>query len=140
MFLTLYLINKDNFFIFCFQFLRPTLVLQYAAVAVIILSCSASGQRDSFGDYDYGDFANFREVQPQAAPLPPRQPVQRQREPAPQQFQAAPRGQIPPRREDPRRGGATGTRGQVGRGEAVPQDVRQREEPKPIAILKQINE
>ena len=122
------------------QFLRPTLVLQYAALAAIILSCSINGQRDSFGDYDYGDFANFREVAAPAAPLPPRQPVQRQREPAPQQFQAAPRGQLPPRREEPRRSGVTGTRGQVGRGEAVPQDVIQREEPKPIAILKQINE
>ena len=108
------------------------------ALAVIISSYSASGQ--TFGDYDYGDFANFREVAAPVAALPPRQPVQRQREPAPQQFQAAPRGQIPPRREDPRRGGASGTRGQVGRGEAVPQDVRQREEPKPIKILKQINE
>ena len=127
------------FFNFALQFLRPSLVLQYVALVVFMLSCSAIGQQQSFGDYDYSDFANFQAVASPAAALPPR-PVQRQRNPAPQQFQAAPRGQIPPRREEPRQSGSSGTRGQVGRGEAVPQDVRQREEPKPIKILKQINE
>ena len=60
-------------------------------------------------------------------------PVQRQRDPSlPRQFQATTRGELPP--SDGSR------RHQVGRGEAVPQDVVQREEPKVVQILKQINE
>ena len=116
------------------------MVLQSAILLVTIHSCLVSGQRDSFGDYDYSDFSNFRAVASPAAPLPPRA-VQRQRDPQPsQQFQAAPRGELPPRRESPRDFRGDSRRQQVGRGEAVPQDVEQREEPKPIAILKQINE
>jgi hypothetical protein len=109
-------------------------------VFVILLACTVSGQRTSFPDYDYSDFSNFRAVASPAA-LPPRaqprqqiNPQQRQREqPIRQQIQPNTRNELPPRRDD-------GRRQQVGRGEAVPQDIEQREEPRQVAILKQINE
>ena len=89
------------------------------------LSYSAYGQGISFpdpSDYDYTDFAGFRAVASPAV-LPAR---------LGRQFQATTRGALPPV-DDSRRH-------QVGRGEAVPQDVVQREEPKVVNILKQINE
>ena len=100
---------------------------------VTLLSYSVTGQQFvDPADYDYSDFSNFRAVASPAA-LPPRDRESRQRAPAQQQFQASPRGELP-RRDDSRRGG------NPGRGEAVPQDVRQRVAPKTVAILKQINE
>ena len=99
---------------------------------VTIFACSVSGQRTSFPDYDYSDFSNFRAVASPAA-LPPRA-VQRQRDqPIRQQIQPNTRSELSPRQDD-------GRRQQVGRGEAVPQEIEQREQPKPVAILKQINE
>ena len=113
------------------------------------------GQSNSFGAASNFDIASFRAFASQAT-LPPRtaqpaQPIfqqqQRQQQPIFQQQPRFQQQQLQPtlaRGEVPRRAPATrqqqGARQQVGRGEAVPQDVVQTEKPKTVAILKQINE
>ena len=115
------------------------------------------GQGNSFGAASNFDIASFRAFASQAT-LPPRtaqpaQPIfQQQQQPLfqQQQLQQQPRfqqQQLQPtlaRGEVPRRAPATrqqqGARQQVGRGEAVPQDVAPTEKPKTVAILNQINE
>ena len=112
------------------QLVIPNLVVSYVLL-VTQLSNSALGQSNFFSgssDYDYADFSGFR-----AVASPAILPVQRPRDSSlARQFQAVPQGQVPI--EDGSR------RQQAGRGEAVPQEVRQREEPKVVNILKQINE
>ena len=129
-------------------------------LTITLASYSVSGQTNSFGAASNFDIASFRAFASQAT-LPPRtaqpaQPIfqQQQRQQQPifqqQQVQQQPRfqqQQLQPalaRGEVPRRSNPTrqqqGARQQVGRGEAVPQDVVPTEKPKTVAILKQINE
>ena len=94
------------------------------------LSYSVYGQ-GNFQFDDYSDFVGFRAVASPA--VLPTSPVQRQRDPSlARQFQGTTPGELP--QVD------GSSRHQVGRGEAVPQDVVQREKPRVVQILKQINE
>ena len=113
------------------QLFRPSWAIVYAVLSIAILSHSITGQQFDPADFDYSDFSNFRGVASPVA-LPPLS-VQRQRGPVQQSLQPSTRGELP-RRDDSRRSG------NPGRGEAVPQDVDQRDAPKPVAILKQISE
>ena len=136
------------------------MIHQLVLLTITLASYSVLGQSNSFGAASNFDIASFRAFASQAT-LPPRtaqpaQPIfqQQQRQQQPlfqqQQLQQQPRfqqQQLQPtlaRGEVPRRAPATrqqqGARQQVGRGEAVPQDVVQTEKPKTVAILKQINE
>ena len=100
---------------------------------VVQLSQPTDGQRNFFPDYDLSSFNAFSSAAASPPDSSPGRPVQRQRgQSRPLQSQSSRAGEfIPPE---------ASRRQQVGRGEEVPREIVQQEQPKVVAILKQINE
>ena len=111
-----------------FQAIGTTLFKQCALLIVVHLSQPVFGQGNFFPDYDYVSAADFNPAVSSPPASSPDRVLQRQRDLSrPPQFQSS-------------RGNEVTRRQQVGRVAVVPEETVQREEPKTIPILMQINE
>ena len=130
----LYVANITSAYVYLlFQSIGTTVFKQCALLIVVQLSQLTYGQGNFFPDYDYASAADFNSAIANPPASVPNRILQRQRDRSrPPQFQASRGSELPPREASRRQ--------QVGGAAAVTEEIVQREEPKTIAILTQINE